>query len=160
MGASGARPHRTSTLTSSGVSVQTKVGGALKPPGWGPSHLLAVEVEQPGLGPWADVYISGSFYLPGYSLFLVAAHEFGHALGLDHSTVPQALMYPMYHYHEGFPLNEDDIKGIQYLYGEAGAQRWRSRGRTWLSCRKWGWGKETEPQYPSGTGPECPVIAW
>lgn len=71
---------------------------------------------------------SGSLYLPGYSLFLVAAHEFGHALGLDHSSEPNALMYPMYHYHEGSPLNEDDIKGIQYLYGEAGGQRWRSRG--------------------------------
>lgn len=67
--------------------------------------------------------ISGSFYLPGYSLFLVAAHEFGHALGLDHSSVPEALMYPMYDYHEGFPLNKDDIEGIQYLYGEAGGQR-------------------------------------
>lgn len=64
-----------------------------------------------------------SFYLPGYSLFLVAAHEFGHALGLDHSNVPEALMYPNYHYREDFPLNKDDIEGIQYLYGEAGGQR-------------------------------------
>uniref|UniRef100_A0A8C5KD64 Matrix metalloproteinase-9 n=1 Tax=Jaculus jaculus TaxID=51337 RepID=A0A8C5KD64_JACJA len=53
----------------------------------------------------------------GYSLFLVAAHEFGHALGLDHSSVPEALMYPMYRYLEGSPLHEDDVKGIQHLYG-------------------------------------------
>ncbi|XP_006971033.3 matrix metalloproteinase-9 isoform X1 [Peromyscus maniculatus bairdii] len=53
----------------------------------------------------------------GYSLFLVAAHEFGHALGLDHSTVPEALMYPMYRFLEGSPLHEDDVKGIQHLYG-------------------------------------------
>ncbi|KAF4023710.1 hypothetical protein G4228_015639 [Cervus hanglu yarkandensis] len=53
----------------------------------------------------------------GYSLFLVAAHEFGHALGLDHSSVPEALMYPMYRFTEEHPLHRDDVQGIQHLYG-------------------------------------------
>ncbi|XP_067904603.1 zinc finger protein 335-like [Heterodontus francisci] len=53
----------------------------------------------------------------GYSLFLVAAHEFGHSLGLDHSTLKDALMYPMYKYKENFKLSSDDIAGIQHLYG-------------------------------------------
>nr|BAH13895.1 unnamed protein product [Homo sapiens]BAH14516.1 unnamed protein product [Homo sapiens] len=53
----------------------------------------------------------------GYSLFLVAAHEFGHALGLDHSSVPEALMYPMYRFTEGPPLHKDDVNGIRHLYG-------------------------------------------
>ncbi|XP_068768436.1 matrix metalloproteinase-9 [Struthio camelus] len=53
----------------------------------------------------------------GYSIFLVAAHEFGHSLGLDHSSVREALMYPMYSYVEDFQLHADDVQGIQYLYG-------------------------------------------
>lgn len=54
----------------------------------------------------------------GVDLFMVAAHEFGHAIGLSHSNQPGALMYPWYQgYIPDFKLPRDDIMGIQALYG-------------------------------------------
>ncbi|XP_008330466.1 collagenase 3-like [Cynoglossus semilaevis] len=55
----------------------------------------------------------------GYVLFIVAAHEFGHSLGLSHSEDPGALMYPTYTYinPDAFTLPRDDVDGIQSLYG-------------------------------------------
>ncbi|XP_018411860.1 PREDICTED: matrix metalloproteinase-18-like isoform X2 [Nanorana parkeri] len=63
-----------------------------------------------------ETWTSGS---RGYNLFLVAAHEFGHSLGLFHSSDPSALMYPTYHFIEPseFHLPDDDVRGIQSLYG-------------------------------------------
>uniref|UniRef100_A0A493U484 Collagenase 3 n=1 Tax=Anas platyrhynchos platyrhynchos TaxID=8840 RepID=A0A493U484_ANAPP len=57
----------------------------------------------------------------GTNLFYVAAHEFGHSLGLFHSKDTNAPMYPVYRKFDPsvFPLHQDDIKGIQYLYGNS-----------------------------------------
>jgi hypothetical protein len=51
-----------------------------------------------------------------YDLFTVAAHEFGHALGLLHSSTAQAIMYGSYNTRKT-ALNCDDIAGIQAIYG-------------------------------------------
>lgn len=59
------------------------------------------------------------FCLSGTSLFAVAAHEFGHSLGLAHSSVSGALMYPWYQgLSSNYELPEDDRHGIQQMYGE------------------------------------------
>ena len=58
----------------------------------------------------------------GTSLLSVAMHEFGHTLGLDHSTDVSALMYPSYSSSDvKLELRADDIAGIQALYGTGGS---------------------------------------
>ena len=51
---------------------------------------------------------------------MVAAHEFGHALGLSHSKTSGSLMYPWYQgkQSKGYQLPQDDVNGIQKLYGK------------------------------------------
>lgn len=49
----------------------------------------------------------------------VAAHEFGHALGLDHSADTSAVMYAASYYDStwGRTLNHDDVDGAEWLNG-------------------------------------------
>ncbi|NWV00018.1 MMP13 Collagenase, partial [Upupa epops] len=90
----------------------------------GPSGLLA-HAFPPGPDYGGDAHFDDdetwSDGARGYNLFLVAAHEFGHSLGLEHSRDPGALMFPIYTYtgQGGFVLPDDDVQGIQELYGRA-----------------------------------------
>ncbi|MFD3401577.1 matrixin family metalloprotease [Kribbella sp. NPDC058693] len=52
----------------------------------------------------------------GIDLDTVALHEAGHTLGLDHSAVASAVMYPFYGGGRR-TLTDDDVAGIRSLYG-------------------------------------------
>lgn len=64
---------------------------------------------------WTDA-VQASGVQP-IDLLTVAAHEFGHSLGLAHSSTTGALMQPFYVGSQRF-LGVDDIAGIQDIYGD------------------------------------------
>ncbi len=63
--------------------------------------------DGPGFAPVNQVDIQG-----------ISCHEYGHALGLDHSTNPSAVMFPSTASgNDGRDLFSDDIAGVQFIYG-------------------------------------------
>ncbi|KAM3837840.1 matrix metalloproteinase-18-like [Vipera latastei] len=82
----------------------------------------------PGPGIGGDAHFDEAEIWSEYNrvtnLFLVAAHEFGHSLGLSHSNVIGSLMYPTYTYTNPhfFRLPSNDRERIQRLYG---SRKWK-----------------------------------
>ncbi|XP_047451209.1 matrix metalloproteinase-20 [Mugil cephalus] len=90
----------------------------------GPGGTLA-HAFGPGLGVGGDTHFDDSERWTaggtGFNLFVVAAHEFGHALGLKHSRNPESLMYPTYKSpHPTNLLSLEDVANINALYSPVG----------------------------------------
>ena len=83
-----------------------------------------------GLGRGGDVHFDDDEYWTeerglinrdSTSIFSVAVHEFGHSLGLSHSSVDGSIMFPWYGSNNAFErgLPKDDLDAIQHLYGRS-----------------------------------------
>jgi hypothetical protein len=64
----------------------------------------------------ADIQIDSSLLNGNYNLQQVVAHEIGHLLGLDHSPVLSATMYPFVAPNVAVPLDSDDRTAIASIY--------------------------------------------
>ena len=78
---------------------------------------LAGDVEFDAAEKWE---VGNSLGSAAFDLVLVAAHEIGHALGLDHSNSPSAVLYPSVSPPQSFKgLAAADISAIRALYAAA-----------------------------------------
>ncbi len=96
------------------------LGAAFAPPPIN-GGTLAGDIVLNSTTPWTNVYYGAR------DLTTVAIHEFGHALGMDHSQVYYADMYA-YYVGQRQSLNSDDVAGIQSIYGARPRDAFNSNG--------------------------------
>ena len=103
------------------ASLPTGVGGRTSSP------YLSTGEYYPG----ATIKINPAGLVATHDNFLLAVvmHEAGHAIGMDHSTVNTAVMKTTITIQNGVPLVnyliEEDIKGIESLYGIPNSETYR-----------------------------------
>lgn len=81
----------------------------------GTPHIAGGVADMNAYVAWSDS-VNTSDPAGTVNFFSVAAHEIGHALGLDHSANAQDIMYP-YYTGDKFTPSSTDIANIQALYG-------------------------------------------
>jgi hypothetical protein len=77
--------------------------------------ILDADVE---INATVNITTASSVPIDGYDLSSILTHEAGHFLGLAHSTLPDATMYPIYRQgtDDFRTLSDDDIAGICAIY--------------------------------------------
>lgn len=68
-----------------------------------------------------DIHLDADERWNKNKLFAVLVHEIGHSLGIGHSNVTNAIMYPFLNL-VSCTLHHDDISAVQFLYGKNGSK--------------------------------------